>query len=217
MRKKTILISVIPLVVIGIFIICLIAQNENDEENKKEGMILGTFPRYVEGKIIEIVDDNNVIVQFMEDTYTFKAGDKMKVEYAVAFYDSVAIKIELKENDEIRVMFLEGESIKKEDGYYIYKENEVYLVPEDETISGKIHEIYDNKVLIEVDSGNEKEDGQKIMVEYENYYEKVNDEAKLTSQNPNYGDYVWVMYSTEDATEMAGQKIIKCKMIVHTN
>ena len=214
---KKILIIISAFVLVVIIGICLITRIGNDVNEEKEDKKLGTFPRYVEGEIIEIVDDNNIIIQIMQDVYPFEVGDKMKVEYGGALYDSMYFEVELKPKDVVSVLFFDGEIKKREEDYYIHKVSEVYLVSGDEEILGNVLEVYDSKVLIEVDSGDEKEDGQKVMVEYKEYYEAVNYEPQLTSQNPKTGDYVWVLYSTEDVVEVEGQKSIKCKMLVHTN
>lgn len=214
--KKVLLILVIILVFGGTIGVCMIERSGNDEKEEKGDMTLGTFARYVEGEVIEVVDDKNVIIQITQNVYPLEVGDKMKVKYRGALYDAMYFLTKLKLNDVISVMFFDN-ALKKEDGYYDVDVSEVYLVSGDEAISGNILEVYDDKVLIEIDSGDEKEDGQKVMVEYKEYYEDVNYEPQLTSQNPKTGDYVWVLYSTEDVVEVEGQKSIKCKMLVHTN
>ena len=215
--KKELLILVIILVFGGTIGVCMIERSGNDEKEEKGDMTLGTFARYVEGEVIEVVDDKNVIIQITQNVYPLEVGDKMKVKYRGALYDAMYFLTKLKLNDVISVMFFDNALKKEEDGYYDVDVSEVYLVSGDEAISGNILEVYDDKVLIEIDSGDEKEDGQKVMVEYKEYYEDVNYEPQLTFQNPKTGDYVWVLYSTEDVVEVEGQKSIKCKMLVHTN
>ena len=62
---KKILIIISAFVLVVIIGICLITRIGNDVNEEKEDKKLGTFPRYVEGEIIEIVDDNNIIIQIM--------------------------------------------------------------------------------------------------------------------------------------------------------
>jgi len=139
------------LCMISVIFICLCscANNTNSEEETTNMYVGGIRPPYESftGKVVEIIDNNNVVVQVEKDSYNnFNVGDLVYVEYdkfslnlistedeyneeIESIYHSIYENSELEMyflkislGDELSVCFEEGKINEKDGKYYVKDE-----------------------------------------------------------------------------------------------
>ena len=177
---------------------------------KKEEPSIGTYRPSIEGKVIDIREDNEILIEVTEESEGYKKGDNVLLEYSKYYwadpYYGYSYEDEPKINDLVVTGYWEHE-VEKKDGYdYIPKRS---ILKFDMELLCRIIEVRDNnEILVEVTKrGEQYKSGDIILVSYLNYFyraESEEGEYKMQNTTPKYNDKIVFYYYQENIGEKDG-------------
>lgn len=178
---------------------------------KKDTDTIGTHKPSISGKVIEVREDNEILVEITTDLDEYKKGDIILVGYSEYYWtdpedpDAKKHAGVPKLNDEIGMGYWPHE-VKEKDGYdYIPSSSVVKFQRE---LKGKVIQVREgNEILIEVKEGqDEYKRGDIILIGYSEYYWINPDDIKVTKHEdtPEYNDMISFGYWQENVGEKDG-------------
>ena len=196
---------------IGVIILVLMAGG-----CKKEQTTDRAYKSSIEGKVIEIREDNEILIEITAERGGYKKGDNVLLGYSNYYwtdpYSSVGYSHEEvpKLNDLVATSYWEHE-VEKKDGYDYIPERSILKL--DMELQGRIIEVRDNnEILIEVTKrGEQYKSGQVILVNYGKYFYRIDSketENKIQEAMPKYNDNIILYYYQENVGEKDGYTYI---------
>lgn len=166
---------------------------------------------HLDGKVIEVRDDNEILLEITEEQSGYKKGDTVLIGYTEYTWsnpeDTGGKKYNAtpKINDLVVVGYWKYEVEKKEGYDYIPNQN---VEKFQRNLFGKVLEVRDdNEIVIEVTKKQEEYSiGDKILVSYKEYYWIDTDDINVTKSEkvPVYNDSVEFGYWQENVSEKDG-------------
>lgn len=192
---------------IGIIILVLMAGG-----CKKEQTTGRAYKPSIEGKVIEIREDNEILIEITAERERYKKGDNVLLGYSKYYwtdaYTTVGYSHEdvPKLNDLVVTSYWEHE-VEKKDGYDYIPERSILKL--DMELQGRVIEVRDNnEILIEVTKrGEQYKSGTIILVGYRKYFYQI--DSKETGNRrrnavPKYNDKIVFYYYQENIGEKDG-------------
>ena len=181
---------------------------------KKEEVTSRTHMPSIEGKVIEIREKNEILIEITVEVENFKKGDKVLLGYSKYYWpdwyaiDGYEHKVTPRLNDTVATSYWE-EEIEEKDGYD-YIPGRSILKPQIE-LQGRVIEVReDNELLIEVIKRNEQYNrGDKVLVGYQRYFYMADSRETETDDyrrdiEPRYNDKIKLGYFLENIDEKNG-------------
>lgn len=179
---------------------------------KKEPTIGRAHKSDIEGKVIEIREDNEILIEITAEGDEYKKGDNVLLGYSKYYwtdpYTTVGYSHEdvPKLNDLVATSYWEHE-VEKKDGYDYIPERSILKL--DMELQGRVIEVRNNnEILIEVTKrGEQYKSGTIILVNYRKYFYQIDSkEAENRRRNaiPKYNDKIVFYYYQENIGEKDG-------------
>lgn len=188
---------------IGVIVFIMMTGGCQKEETS------GTHRPSVEGKVIEIREDNEILIEITAERDEYKKGDNVLLGYSNYYwtdpYDPEGYQH--KDVPKINDLVITGywkEEVEKKDGYdYIPGRSILKYFIE---LQGKVIEVRDNnEILIEVTKrGEQYKSGQVVLVSYRKYFYRIDSketENKIQEAIPKYNDNIILYYYQENVGE----------------
>ncbi len=200
---------------IGVIVLIMMTGGCQKEETS------GTHKPSIEGKVIEIRENNEILIEITVECENFEKGDKVLLGYTKYYWpdwydpDGYEHKVAPRLNDIVSTGYWEKE-IEEKDGYD-YIPGRSILKPQIE-LKGKVIEIRDdNEILIEVTKSREQYNrGDKILVSYLRYF-YLTDSRETDDRRrdiaPEYNDEIMFGYFNENIGEKDGYTYISKRII----
>ena len=201
--KKAYLMGVLVLI---LFITGCKKQELNDTNVHKE---------YISGRIIEIRENNEILIEATEVNSGYEKGESILIGYS-EYCCSKPEGLDVSENvnipklNDMVSLSCWKEEISEKDGYVYIPNQQVEKIQR--KLYGRVVEVRDNKeVVIEVTKKQDQYDrGERILVEYSGYYRIDSEEANTDRHNdtPEYNDKIGFGYFQENVGEKDGYTYI---------
>lgn len=203
---------------IGVIILIIMAGGCEEEKSTTD-----THRPSVEGKVIEIREDNEILIEVTIEGENFKKGDKVLLGYRQYYWpdwydpDGYEHKVAPRLNDIVTTGYWEHE-IEEKDGYD-YIPGRSILKPQIE-LQGRVIEVRDNnELLIEVTKRNEQYNREdKIVVSYLRYFYLADSRGTEKDDRrrdivPKYNDKIKLGYFLENIEEKEGYTYMSNRII----
>ena len=192
---------------IGVIAIMILAEG-----CKKEEYSAGTHQPSIEGKVIDIREDNEILIEITTERGGYKKGDIVLLGYWKYYWTDpygtgeYSYEGEPKINDLVVTGYWEDE-VEKKDGYDYMPGRSIFKF--DMELLGRVIEVRDNnEILVEVTKrGEQYKSGDIILIEYMKYfYQEESEEGEKIMQNtiPKYDDKIVFYYYQENIGEKDG-------------
>ena len=196
---------------IGLFVLISVLSGCKQQELKDTNI----HKEFISGKIMEIRENNEILIETTEANSGYKKGEFILVEYS-EFRCSRPDGIDLDENADIPKLndmvslSCWKEEISEKDGYIFIPNQQVEKIQR--KLYGRVVEVKDNKeVVIEVTKKQDQYDiGERILVGYLGYYCIASEEANAdeSGSSPKYNDKIGFGYFQENVGEKDGYTYI---------
>lgn len=192
---------------IGVMVLLLLAGG-----CKKEEATSGTHKPSLEGKVIDIRENNEILIEITAEGEGYKKGDNVLIGYLEYYwidpYDPNGYSHEdlPKLNDMVAIGYWEHE-IEKKDGYDYIPQRRILKL--DMKLQGRVIEVMDNnEIMIEVTKrGEQYKSGDVILVSYQKYFYRIDSketENRMGNAIPKYNDKIAFYYYQENIGEKDG-------------
>lgn len=182
---------------------------------KQELKDTNVHKEYISGKIIEIRENNEILIEATESNSGYEKGESILIgysEYCCSKPEGLDVSENVnipKLNDMVSISCWK-EEISEKDGYIYIQNQQVEKIQR--KLYGRVIEVRDNKeVVIEVTKKQDQYDrGERILVGYLGYYRIYSEEANTDRHNdtPEYNDKIGFGYFQENVREKDGYTYI---------
>lgn len=151
---------------------CIKVRASSRENIGPEDILFITEYMWLEGEVVEIVNDNTMIVKASSENEHINKGDKVKVKYKYALREKIEVPREISIGDKVSVAYYscDVESI----GEDVLTALRVEIFNEYECLDGYVLKQRDeNSAIVWIDDYSEAADGYFAIVKYDKYYDTI--------------------------------------------